>query len=214
MRYKVAFLLDKKNNWFEKYLRNYKFKLKNKYRFFISKNYKSIKNKEIVFILSFMKILPASFLKRNKLNLVVHSSNLPKDRGFAPLTYQVLRNQNKFYTSLIEADKKVDSGKIFFKNKFKLDGTELNNEIRFKQSEEILKIIKKFLIKYPKVKSHNQMGKSTYNRRRIPSDSELNIYKNIKSQFNLLRVNDNEKYPSFFKYKGKKYILKIFKEKK
>ena len=66
MRYKVAFLLDKKNNWFEKYLRNYKFKLKNKYRFFISKNYKSIKNKEIVFILSFMKILPASFLKRNK----------------------------------------------------------------------------------------------------------------------------------------------------
>ena len=214
MRYKVAFLLDKKNNWFEKYLRNYKFKLKNKYRFFISKNYKSIKNKEIVFILSFMKILPASFLKRNKLNLVVHSSNLPKDRGFAPLTYQVLRNQNKFYTSLIEADKKVDSGKIFFKNKIKLDGTELNNEIRFKQSEEILKIIKKFLIKYPKVKSYNQMGKATYNKRRVPSDSELNIYKNIKSQFNLLRVNDNEKYPSFFKYKGKKYILKIFKEKK
>ena len=214
MRYNVAFLLDKKNNWFEKYLRNYKFKLKNKYRFFISKNYKSIKNKEIVFILSFMKILPASFLKRNKLNLVVHSSNLPKDRGFAPLTYQVLRNQNKFYTSLIEADKKVDSGKIFFKNKIKLDGTELNNEIRFKQSEEILKIIKKFLIKYPKVKSYNQMGKATYNKRRIPSDSELNIYKNIKSQFNLLRVNDNEKYPSFFKYKGKKYILKIFKEKK
>ncbi len=214
MRYKVAFLLDKKNNWFEKYLRNYKFKLKNKYRFFISKNYKSIKNKEIVFILSFMKILPASFLKRNKLNLVVHSSNLPKDRGFAPLTYQVLRNQNKFYTSLIEADKKVDSGKIFFKNKFKLNGTELNNEIRFKQSEEILKIIKKFLIEYPKVKSYNQMGKATYNKRRVPSDSELNIYKNIKSQFNLLRVNDNEKYPSFFKYKGKKYILKIFKEKK
>tara|TARA_Y100000992_G_scaffold12334_1_gene7405 strand:- start:68 stop:712 length:645 start_codon:yes stop_codon:yes gene_type:complete len=214
MRYNVAFLLDKKNNWFEKYLRNYKFKLKSKYRFFISKNYKNIKNKEIVFILSFMKILPVSFLKRNKLNLVVHSSNLPKDRGFAPLTYQVLRNQNKFYTSLIEADKKVDSGKIFFKNKFKLDGTELNNEIRFKQSEEILKIIKKFLIKYPKVKSYNQMGKATYNKRRVPSDSELNIYKNIKSQFNLLRVNDNEKYPSFFKYKGKKYILKIFKEKR
>ncbi len=214
MRYKVAFLLDKKNNWFEKYLRNYKFKLKNKYRFFISKDYKNIKNKEIVFILSFMKILPVSFLKKNKLNLVVHSSNLPKDRGFAPLTYQVLRNQNKFYTSLIEADKKVDSGKIFFKNKFKLNGTELNNEIRFKQSEEILKIIKKFLIEYPKVKSYNQMGKATYNKRRVPSDSELNINKNIKSQFNLLRVNDNEKYPSFFKYKGKKYILKIFKEKK
>jgi methionyl-tRNA formyltransferase len=46
---------------------------------------------------------------------------------------------------------------------------------------------------------------------RNASDSEININKSIKSQFNLLRICDNEKYPAFFKYKNCKFILKIFK---
>ena len=40
----------------------------------------------------------------------------------------------------------------------------------------------------------------------------IDLNKNLKSQFNLLRICDNEKYPAFFNYKNKKYILKIFKE--
>ena len=34
----------------------------------------------------------------------------------------------------------------------------------------------------------------------------------IKQQFNHLRINDNELYSSFFYFKDKKYIIKIFKE--
>ena len=47
MKYKVTFLLDKSNLWFEKQLRNYDFKLKKKYVFKISKNLKTIKNQNI-----------------------------------------------------------------------------------------------------------------------------------------------------------------------
>ncbi len=42
-------------------------------------------------------------------------------------------------------------------------------------------------------------------------DNELDVNKTIKDQFNHLRINSNELYPSFFYLKNKKFILKIFK---
>ena len=212
MKYKVTFLLDKSNLWFEKQLRNYNFKLNNKYIFKISKNPNNIKNQNIVFPLSYTKILPESFLKKNELVLVPHSSKLPKDKGFAPVSYQILRNKNKIYFSLIKASKKIDSGPIYFQSFFLLKGDELIDEIRSISFLQDLKMIKKFLLKYPNVKSKKQSGKGSFNKRRHPKDSELDINKTIKQQFNHLRINDNELYSSFFYFKDKKYIIKIFKE--
>lgn len=212
MRYKVTFLLDKSNLWFEKTIKNYDFKLKNKYIFKLSKNASSIKNQNIVFPLSYTKILPESFLKRNELVLIAHPSKLPKNKGFAPLQYEILKNKNFFYISLIKAVKQVDAGPIFLQSSFKLNGKELYDEIRNIQVTQILKIIKKFLIKYPNVKSKKQSGKSTFNKRRNPKDSELDINQSIKKLFNNMRINSNELYPSFFYFKNQKYIIKIFKE--
>ena len=212
MKYKITFLLDKENNWIEIYLKKFNFKLNNKFLFKITNNYKIIKKQDLVFVLSYTKILPDSFLKRNKLNLVVHSSKLPSDRGFAPLTYKVLQNSNIIFFSLFQVVRKVDSGSIFLRTKLKLNGTELYDELRKKQAETILNLIKKFLIKYPLIKSSVQRGKTSYNKRRYPRDNELDINKNIKSQFNLMRVSDNEKFPIFFYHKSVKYILKIFKD--
>jgi methionyl-tRNA formyltransferase len=80
------------------------------------------------------------------------------------------------------------------------------------QGIQFLNIIKKFLIKYPNIKPTKQTGKGNFNKRRYPKDSQLNINKTIKQQFNHLRINDNELYPSFFYYKDQKYIIKVFKE--
>ena len=96
---------------------------------------------------------------------------------------------------------------------FNLKGTELINELRIKQGLAYLKIIKKFLKKYPKISFRKQSGKSNFIKKRNPKDSKLNINRSIKSQFNLLRINDNKLYPSFFYYKKNKYLLKIYKEK-
>jgi len=212
--YKVTFLLDENNLWFENQLRKFNFKLDNKYDFKISKNYLNIKNQNIVFPISYTKILPKSFMLANELVVVAHPSKLPHDKGFAPIQHQILKNKNKIYISLIKAEKEVDAGPIYFQDYFYLNGTELSDEIRKIQGSEYLKIIKKFLIKYPNVKSKKQIGNSNFNKRRYPKDSQLNINKTIKEQFNHLRINDNELYPSFFFYKNKKYILKISKEKK
>ena len=211
MRYKVTFLLDKKNLWFEQYLKKYSFKFGKKYMFRISKNPKNIKKQDIVFPLSYTKILPKKFLKKNKLTIIAHESRLPKNRGFAPVQYQILKNQKKIYISLIKAVEKVDAGPVYLRDSFKLDGKELSHEIRSKQAEARLKIINIFLKKYPKVKCVKQKGNRNFNKRKKPIDSKLNINKTIKSQFNLLRICDNELYPSYFKYKNQKYIIKIFK---
>ena len=152
-------------------------------------------------------------MKNNELVLIIHCSKLPKHKGFSPLQNQILKNKNKIYISLFKAVKKVDEGPIFIQKSFKLNGTELYDEIRIIQGLQFLKIIKKFLINYPKVKSRNQVGKGNFNKKRSTIDSKLSIKKSIKQQFNHLRINDNKSYPSFFLYRGTKYIIKIYKDK-
>ena len=58
------------------------------------------------------------------------------DKGFAPVQNQILRNKKKIFISLIKAVNKVDSGPIYMQSYFKLDGTELNNEIRYIQGKK------------------------------------------------------------------------------
>jgi len=209
---KITFLFDKNNAWFEKYFNIRDFRKKKKYSFKISKKYKNIKNQDIVFIINYTKILPENFLKKNQLNLVIHAGNLPKDRGFAPVTYQILKNKKKIHVCLIEAKKKVDSGDIFIKKNFTLNGSEIYEEIREKTAITMIRLIKIFLNKYPRLNKKKQVGKATYNRKRNSKDSMINIQKSIKSQFNLMRVCDNENFPLFFYHKNNKYILKIFKD--
>ena len=208
---KVTFLLDPKNNWIEKNIKKNFLLIKKKIQFKITKNYKKVSKQNIVFILGYTKILPNSFLKKNNLNLVVHESNLPKGKGFAPVQWQVIKNQNKIPICLIEANEKVDSGPILAKSFFSLKGNELNSEIRLKQAIATIKIIKNFLRKFPIVRKRNQVGLSTFYKRRNPKDSLLDLNKSLKNNFNLLRVVDNLNYPAYFIYRGKKYILKIYK---
>lgn len=212
-KYKVTFLLDANNLWIENFLKNQNFNYSGKYIFKITKDPNSILNQDIVFPLSYTKILSEDFLNKNQLTLIVHPSKLPKDKGFAPVQYQILKKKSKIFVSLIKADKQVDSGNIYLREHFLLKGYELSDEIRTMQAKAVFRIIKSFLKKYPKLKNIPQKGKSTFNRRRTPGDSELNINNSIKSQFNLLRTCDNNLYPAFFYHKKNKYILKIFREK-
>ncbi len=212
MKYKVTFLLDESNLWIERHLRKFIFKCKKRYIFKISKDPKKIKKQDIVFPLSYTKILSKEFLNKNRLTLVVHESKLPNDKGYAPVQNQILKNKNKIHITLFKAVSKVDAGPVYFRDSFKLSGKELSYEIRSKQAQAKLKLINRFLNNFPKVKSFKQKGKGNFNKRRKPEDNKLNINKTIKSQFNLLRISDNDLYPSFFNHRNQKYIIKIYKQ--
>ena len=151
-------------------------------------------------------------LDKNKHNLVVHESDLPEGKGWSPLTWQVIEGKNKIPVTLFEAAAGVDSGPIYFQNFITLDGHELIDEIRHKQGIITIKLILEFLERYPNIIGQEQKGKESFYSKRRPKDSELDINKSIAEQFNLLRICDNERYPAWFIFKGKKYIINIYTE--
>lgn len=167
---------------------------------------------DIVFFISYFKIVEQSFLERNKYNLVIHESALPHGRGWSPLSRQVLEGKNKIPVVMFHANKLCDEGDIVLKDFIQLDGTELHDEIRIIQSETAMRLCHKFLKLESKLKPMKQRGTPTYYPKRKPKDNELNINKSIKEQFGLFRIADNTKYPVFFMYKKTKYILSIKKK--
>ena len=104
----------------------------------------------------------------------------------------------------------IDDGDIVLKNYLNFEGTELFDEIREKQAQGTIDLIVKFLKTYPNYKKTKQIGTSTIYRKRTDKDNQLDPNKSLKDQFNLLRIGNNKKWPSYFFIKGKKYLLKIY----
>ncbi len=213
---KIQILIDK-YSWANKFKMIIKKELKN-----FSKNIKILNhhnklknNYDVNIIFSYFKKIPKKYLKKSKLNLVPHESDLPFGKGMSPLTWQILKNRREVVFSLIEASSKIDNGKIYHKKKIKIPRHLLFEDIKSIQLRQNILLIKKvlnFLKKKQKIPPKKpSMGKSSFFRKRTPKDSELNINLSIKDQFNLLRVCDNENYPPFFKIYGRKYILKVSK---
>ncbi|QWE28989.1 formyltransferase family protein [Polynucleobacter sp. AM-7D1] len=213
MAYKVTFLLDKNNNWIESYISNLCTEISpHKYEVAITHNHDLVEHQDIVFILGYTRVLNAEFLAKNRFNLVVHESDLPRGKGFSPVQWQILEGSNSIPICLFEATSELDSGDIVLMDKFELTGYELYDEIREKQASATTKLITKFLFEYPIFSRLKQVGQQTFYSRRSLIDGKLDINKNIKEQFNLLRVANNENWPSFFIIDGKKYFLKIYAE--
>ena len=211
MKKKICFLLDKKNNWLLHYCKKF-ININKKYNIKIFYNFKKIFNYDYIFVLGFTKILPSYFLQRNNLVMVIHESDLPKGKGKSPIQWQILDNKSVIRVNLIRLIKKLDGGDIILSDKITFNGSELYDEIRYKQAEKTLEIINKFL-KLKKVKFKKQIGKETFFKSRSKVDSKLNFKASIKKNFNILRIANNKYWPAFFYHKGYKYTLKIFKEK-
>ena len=209
--YRFALLFDKKNDWLKKYLPD---DLNFRKDIEVSSFYEeqNIKQFDVVFVLGFTRILKKEFLQANDQVLIVHESNLPLGKGFSPLQWQILEGKDKIFFSLLEASEEFDCGDIIDQIELNLDGTELYDEIRYKQAKFTFELIGRFIKKYPNIIKRKQFGESTYYRRRKTSDSELNINLTIKELFPLLRIVNNEDWPAFFQINGVKYIIKIYKE--
>ena len=211
---KISFCSDK-NSWMNSFISQWIVDLKNqKYNVKWSHRFEDVLDANVCFILGYEKIIPKNLLKQNQHNLVVHESNLPKGRGWSPLTWQILEGKRKVAVTLFEASEKVDAGSIYLQDHIFLNGTELLDELRNKQAEITFKLCSSFLKLYPSIinEKKKQKGKVTFYEKRSPADSQLNVNLSLKEQFNLLRVCDNDKYPAWFEIKGKKYILRVYKD--
>lgn len=209
---KVQILVDNPNSWVVEYAEKLNQEI-NQSKLGCSNlifEHKDVVEGDILCLLSCEKIFKD--LNLNKYNLVVHESDLPKGKGWSPLTWQVLEGKNRIPVTLFEAEMSVDSGVIYGKKYIDLDGSELLPEIKHLQGEATNQLILEFIKKYPNNVGQEQVGESSFYARRKGEDSELELNKSIDEQFNLLRVCDNERYPAFFVKNGVKYIVKITKE--
>jgi methionyl-tRNA formyltransferase len=208
---KESWLYNNRKNYLINFFKKYSKKIK------ITTEINKIEKNDVLVILSFYKIIPAKYLNLSKFNLIAHESDLPRGRGMSPLYTQILNGSTRIVTTILEAAEKVDSGNFYIKKSFYYPKDIFFEEIKERQLNNALYLLKKILIKiikFGKIKSYKQIGNPFYYKRRVPNDSEININLSIKRQLNLLRIADNNNYPIFFKYKRSKIFLKVIKEKK
>lgn len=167
---------------------------------------------DFLFLVSCSHIIKKSERDLFKYVLVLHASDLPASRGWSPHIWAILSGESEITVSLIEADDPVDTGRIWLKEKFYLNGDELLNEINEKLFRTELELMTKAVEQHNFIEPQPQIGNpGEYLHRRTPSDSQLDPNASISDQFNLLRVVDNERYPAFLEYRGHRYIIKIEK---
>ena len=167
---------------------------------------------DILFLVSCSQIIEPSERAKYRATLVLHASDLPKGRGWSPHIWSILGGSNTITVSLLEASDPVDSGLIWLKTTFSLNGDELIEEINAKLFKAELWLMTYAVEHFYDIEPTAQEGGSCeYLRKRTPADSKINIHKPLLDQFNLLRVSDSVRYPCFFEYKGCKYIIKIEK---
>ena len=200
-------ILTSWEQWFVPYARKLNKQIKNSTLYFHHEEIKEIY--DVLFILSYHKIIPKKHLKHQH-NIVIHASALPQGKGWAPLFWQVLEDKNKIPFSMFEASMGVDDGDIYMQKTLELSGYELNKELREKQANFTIDMCLEFLDNYAKYKKPKyQIGEESFYKKRGAKDSELDINKTIKEQFNLLRIVNNDDYPAFFEIDGHRYVLNI-----
>jgi methionyl-tRNA formyltransferase len=165
----------------------------------------------VAFLLSCESKVPKDVLARSQNNIVVHASDLPNGKGMSPLTWQILEDKNIIPISLFEAVEAIDAGPIYLKDVITLQGNELLLEIQAVLGAKVIDMCERFMVRYPDIvgKGIPQDGTPTFYRRRTADDSRLDPERTLAEQFNLLRVVDNEQYPAFFEWRGRRFTLKI-----
>lgn len=166
---------------------------------------------DLCFYLSYGRIVDRDVRSKYAHNLVVHESDLPQGRGWAPMSWQILEGASSITVTLLEAEDDVDAGAIYLQDKIDLSGDELCADWRALQARSTFKLCREFIENYPAVlaQARPQAGEATFYRRRRAEDSRLNPDLSIREQFNLFRIVNNQDYPAFFELNGKRYRIQI-----
>lgn len=168
---------------------------------------------DILFLVSCSQMIRDTERERYTATLVLHASDLPKGRGWSPHIWSILSGANQITVSLLEANEPVDSGAIWLKTKFALEGHELLAEINEKLFAAELYLMTQAVEQFETIRPIQQVGDpGPYMIKRSKADSQIDPDKTIAEQFDLLRIVDPRRYPAFFSYRGQRYLIKIEKD--
>ena len=172
-----------------------------------------LKSGDFLFLISCSEIIEKIVRDKFKFTLLLHASDLPKGRGWSPHIWEIINGAEQLTLCLLEAEDKVDSGKIWLRRTLHIPSHAIYNEINkiiFNAEVDFIDYaINNFQLITPidqAILLHNN-----HYPKRTPIDSQIDPNISILDQFNLLRVCDPERFPAFFIYKGYRFILKLEK---
>lgn len=164
---------------------------------------------DIVFLISYPKVVDEEFLSRFPLVIVLHASDLPTGRGWSPYIWEILNGAKEVTVCAITATERVDEGDIWAKVKFPVLRSdtvfELNKLLFSSQLQLIDCVIEGANACKVPVSQDNR--KATYYPRRRQEDSIVSSNKTIDEIFNLLRISDPIRYPVLFYKHGECFKL-------
>lgn len=168
---------------------------------------------DIMFLLSCSQVIDDVIKKQYRHCLVLHASDLPRGRGWSPYIWNILEGDNELTVCVLEADLPVDSGDIWLRKRFSLQGHELLPEIYSLLFAAEISLMNEVINRLSDIQPEQQdASKASNYPRRTPEDSRLDPDKSIAEQFDLLRVVDTDRFPAFFELHGQRYILTIKKD--
>lgn len=168
---------------------------------------------EILFLISCSEIINANDRAQYEACLVLHASDLPKGRGWSPHIWALVQGAEAITLTMLEADDKVDSGRIWRKVRISVPKHALWDEINHLLFTAELDMIDCAVQNYALVTPQAQTGtdEATYYPKRTPQDSQIDPHKSISEQFDLIRLCDPNRFPAYFEHMGQRYILKLEK---
>ena len=172
------------------------------------KNFKSF---DLIIPWSYKKIIKGK--KKLSNTIIIHSSNLPKGRGWAPIYHSVRDGHSDYTISSIFASKDVDKGNIIVKASFPILPEYTAKYLREVDTEISILLIRKIFDKWQnsQITSKKQIGIGSYHPRRFPKDNEVKINYSLKKILPHIRAVENNN-PAFFYFKNVKYIIKVYPE--
>lgn len=177
----------------------------------IVQNEQDLSGGEFLFLISCHQLVRREIRNKYRFALVIHASDLPKGRGWSPMTWAVLEGADKITVTLLNAEDKIDSGSIWQKRHFELDGTELVDELNEKLFQTELELMDWALSNCDNETPVPQLGEATLWPRRSPADSEIDPYKSLDESFDKIRIADPDRFPAFFTLRGVTYLIRLEK---
>lgn len=172
---------------------------------------KDLTGGDLLFLISCAEIISKELRDKYQKTLIIHSSDLPQGRGWSPHIWGIIEGKTEIVSSLLEAEDKVDTGDIWKKIKVKIPKSCLSEEINQLLFDTLKQLMDFAVNNFSIIIPVAQKGQSSHYRKRTPEDSELDVDKTIKEQFDLLRVCDVDRFPAFFELYGCKYRIEITK---
>lgn len=210
---KITILCTEPEHPVNAYLERWAEQLEGRHSIDLVRSRSQLQGGDFLFLVSCSQIIKSEHREKYKHTLVLHASDLPRGRGWSPHVWEIVNGADAITLSLLEAEDKVDSGRVWLKRVIPIDRTELWHEVNERLFEAEVELINEAVERYHQIQPYSQSDEiePTYYPKRTPMDSGIDPEKSIAEQFNLIRMCDPQRYPAWFEYLGQKYKLTLEK---